>query len=127
MGTLTFGVCRLAIGYLVLLPCVCITVFPDPSFAASAAAKTADVRRGSPPAEAAVRLHGVVTGFSGWKNSLFLQDSSDAISINRLANVRDDDQNPRSIRILLRSSQDIQELSTPYWSSSLLLLFVVVL
>ncbi|HLH05268.1 MAG TPA: PAS domain-containing protein [Bryobacteraceae bacterium] len=30
-----------------------------------------------------IRVHGVITAFSGWKNSFFLQDASGAISIDR--------------------------------------------
>jgi PAS domain S-box-containing protein len=33
-----------------------------------------------------IRLRGTVTAFSGWRNSFFLQDASDAISIDRLEN-----------------------------------------
>src|ERR1700722_9883003 len=35
---------------------------------------------------ATIKLRGVVTAFSGWKNSFFLQDSSGGISVDRNEN-----------------------------------------
>ena len=32
------------------------------------------------------RLHGIITGFSGWKNSFFLQEATGGISVDRLEN-----------------------------------------
>ncbi len=43
--------------------------------------RIADARR--QPAPSTVRLRGVVTAFSGWKNSFFLEDGSGGISVDR--------------------------------------------
>ncbi|HEX4228810.1 MAG TPA: response regulator [Bryobacteraceae bacterium] len=62
--------------------------------ATTAAMSIREIRqnRGSQPN--AVTVRGVITAFSGWKNSFFLQDSTDAISVDRLddANVRAGDE-----------------------------------
>jgi PAS domain S-box-containing protein len=83
--------CILVLVWIIQLSPLCLsgTVKPLPP---GPITRIVDARRSAAPAHpAAVRLRGVITAFSGWHNSFFLQDATGGISVDR--------QEPTDVRV----------------------------